>query len=144
MDPENQGIFVGTMHRLAPNRRKGCISPAFDKLRAGSPGGNASAIGLLSNCQGSGHVSPARWKFGLLPAKPELCYRAGQVSFRPRCSSVTGQHGWLGNAHARPHWASARFIAIGGRMSMHERESSFINVSCCRRGGYCGIAGRMA
>jgi hypothetical protein len=49
-----------------------------------------------------------RRRVGLLafpPAKRGLRYRAEQVSFRPRWSSVTGQDGWPGRLRARPNWA---------------------------------------
>ena len=101
-----------------------------------SPGGDASACWAAFELPKNGARSCRLVDTDLLPAKRELCYRAGQVSFRPRCSSVTGQHGWLGNAHARPHWASARIIAIGGRMSMIRSEFLSICISRCPEGSF--------
>jgi hypothetical protein len=127
--------------------RAGINRAARLRVGVGSPGGNASAIGVRSNCQRAGHGLPARWTLTSHQQSIGFANGRDRLESGPRCSSVTGQHGWLGNYDvlrkaqdtfgARPHWASGMIVASGGRMSMTRRENSFIDASRCRPSCSC-------
>ena len=82
--PRNESAFEETAREGSP-RELGCFRIAKER-----------PFDFLNKLRTKGHELPARWISSPLPTVRGHCYRAGQVRIRLRWSSVTGQHGWLG------------------------------------------------